>query len=105
MDIRARIMSVIDENEEMTVRNVSLAAGLSDSALHKFLSGSTESITLKTVDKLAEALGVDPVWLAYGEGTPERASDISHILDRLNEEQLAQARRILEAFAGTGTDG
>lgn len=105
MDIRARIRSIIDENADMTVRSVSLAAGLSDSALHKFLTGATDSITLKTVDKLAEALGVDPMWLAYGEGSPERASNVSKLFDRMSEEDRATAIRLLESLARTGTEG
>jgi transcriptional regulator with XRE-family HTH domain len=105
MDIRDRINSIIAENPDMSVRSVSLAAGLSDSALHKFLSGATESLTMKTVDKLAEALGVDARWLAYGEGTPERASEISDIWDRISKDQREQAKRVLEAFTRrTGTD-
>lgn len=104
MDIRARIRSVIDANPEMTVRNVSLAAGLSDSALHKFLTGSTNSLTLETVDKVADALGVDPAWLAYGEGDPERASSVTKIWERIAENQRDVALRILEEFTRTGTD-
>lgn len=104
MDIRARIRAVIADHAGMTVRNVSLAAGLSDSALHKFLTGSTTSLTLDTVDKLAEALGVDPAWLAYGEGTPERATQISAIFDRIAKDDQDKALRVLEAFARTGTD-
>lgn len=104
MDIRARIISIIDSNPEMSVRSVSLAAGLSDSALHKFLTGATESLTLKTVDKLAEALGVDAAWLAYGEGSPERASEITKLWDRIADNQRDLARDVLERFARTGTD-
>ena len=105
MDIRARIRSVIAANPELSVRGVSLAAGLSDSALHKFLTGATESITLKTVEKLAKALNVDERWLAYGEGDPEMAGDIADTWDRIPAEQREQAKRILETFARTGTDG
>ena len=105
MDIRARIRMIIEQSDELTVRSVSLAAGLSDSALHKFLTGATESITLKTVDKLAEALGVDARWLAYGEGDPDRAADIADIWDRIPASQRDQAKRILDTFARTGTDG
>jgi transcriptional regulator with XRE-family HTH domain len=105
MDIRARIVSVINENPEMSVRSVSLAAGLSDSALHKFLSGATESLTLKTVGKLAEALGVDVRWLAFGEGDPDQAGDIADTWERIPQDQRDQARRILETFTRTGTGG
>ena len=105
MDIRDRIRMVIDENPDLTVRGVSLAAGLSDSMLGKFLKGSVESLTLKTVDKLADALGVDPRWLAYGEGDPEPASTINDIWDRIAERDRATARKMLEGLARTGTHG
>lgn len=105
MDIRDRIRAVIAEREGLTVRGVSLAAGLSDSALHKFLTGATDSVTLVTVDKLAGALGVDPRWLAYGEGEPDMATDIGRMFERIPPEQREQAMRILETFARTGTDG
>ena len=105
MDIRDRIKAVIAEKEGLTVRKVSLAAGLSDSALHKFLSGATDSITLKTVEKLASALEVDARWLTYGEGDPELAADVGLIFNRIPEDQREQALRVLEAFARTGTHG
>lgn len=105
MDIRERIKAVIDREPDMTVRSVSLAAGLSDSALHKFLTGATDSITLKTVDKLADALGVDPVWLAYGEGDPDLAADVGRLMERIPENRRSEALAILEVFARTGTDG
>jgi transcriptional regulator with XRE-family HTH domain len=104
-EVRARIRAVIERRDDLTVRSVSLAAGLSDSALHKFLSGATDSLTLKTVNKLADALGVDPVWLAYGEGDPDRAAPIGDTWDRVPLELREQARRVLETFARTGTDG
>lgn len=98
MDIRERIQAVIDRNPELSLRKVSLAAGLSDSMLHKFMKGSTRSLTLETVDKLARALDVDAVWLAYGEGDPERAGEIDALLKRIPDDQREQAMRVLEAF-------
>lgn len=100
MDIRERIRSIIDANPEMSVRSVSLAAGLSDSMLHKFLNGGTDSITLKTVDMLAGALGVDARWLAYGEGEPEAAADIGDIWAKIAERDRGTAKRVLEGFVG-----
>lgn len=105
MDIRDRIRAVIEENPELTVRNVSLAAGLSDSALSKFLKGSVDSLTLKTVGKLADALDVDARWLAYGEGSPERMFDVGDLLSRIDESDMPRVKAILETFARTGTDG
>lgn len=105
MDIRQRIRVTIEADPELSVRGVSLAAGLSDSLLNKFLTGQTDSITIKNLDKVAEALGVDPRWLAYGEGGPERATDIAELWGRIAENDKEQARRVLETFARTGTDG
>ena len=104
VDIRDRIKAVIDAKPGLTVRNVSLAAGLSDSALHKFLTGATDSLTLKTVDKLADALGVDAFWLAYGKGEPEQATDVEKEFNRIAPEQRDQALRVLRSFQRTGTD-
>lgn len=105
MDIRERIRWAIEQNPELTIRNVSLEAGLSDSALHKFLTNQTTDLKLNTVTKLAEALGVDPVWLAYGEGDPEPASDMGALLGKLNEQDRRTVRQLAERFARTGTDG
>lgn len=105
MDIRQRIESVIEARDDLTVRSVSLKAGLSDSALHKFLKGSIQSLTLDTVDKLAKALGVDARWLAYGEGDQDEAGDLGPLLRRIAESDREQVRKILETFARTGTDG
>lgn len=109
MDIRARIQAVIDAKAELTVRNVSLAAGLSDSALHKFLTGATNSMTLETVDKIAEALGVDPAWLAHGVGDPDRAGGVDSALQETWEDiapdQRDQALKVLRTFRRTGTGG
>lgn len=105
MDIRERIRWAIDQKPELTIRNVSLEAGLSDSALHKFLTSQTTDLKLGTVTKLAEALGVDPIWLAYGEGDPEPASDLGDIMRKLSEQDRATVYHLAERFARTGTDG
>lgn len=105
MDIRDRIRAVIAEKDDLSVRSVSLAAGMSDSALHKFLTGATESLKLVNVDKIADVLGVDPAWLAYGEGDRDRATDLAKVWERIAERDREQAMRILETFARTGTNG
>ena len=105
MDMRERILAVIAEKPEMTVRSVSLGAGMSDSMLNKFLKGHTESMTIKNAEKLAAALMVDPQWLIFGEGEPDLAGDIDGLFARIPPDQREQARRVLETFARTGTDG
>lgn len=105
MDMRARIIAVIESKADMSVRKVSLAAGLSDSMLHKFLTGATDSITIKNAEKLATALKVDPRWLIFGEGDPEEASDIANLIRRIPPEWHDKAIAVLEAFARPGTHG
>lgn len=105
MDMRARINVIIERTPGLSVRSVSLAAGLSDSMLHKFLRGGTDSMTIRNAEKLAEALNVDPRWLIFGEGDPDQATDISALFERIPQDQRAQAWRVLETFARTGTDG
>jgi len=105
MDIRKRILAVIEHRPDLTVRSLSLKAGLSDSMLSKFLKGSTDSMTIRNAEKLAEAMDVDARWLIFGEGDPEPAADIAKLLARIPEEQRRQALAVLEVFARTGTDG
>lgn len=105
MDLRDRINSLIDADDKRTVRNVSLKAGFSDSWLDKLLKGGVKSPTLESIEKLAVALDVDPRWLAFGEGSPERYADIGEIVSRLTEQQAEMARQMLQVIARTGTDG
>ena len=58
MSIRDRIKRRIAEMEGETVRNISLKAGMSDSMLHKFLTGQTRSMKVGNLEKVAEALGL-----------------------------------------------
>ena len=105
MNLRARIEATMAERPELTVRNVSLRAGLSDSWLHKLLKGDVRSPTLENIEKLADALEVDPRWLAFGEGDPERYADIGRVIEGLTETQMNLAREMLEIIKRTGTDG
>lgn len=105
MDIRQRILLVIERDPSLSVRRLSLKAGLSDSMLAKFLNGSTDSMTIRNAEKLAEAMNVDPRWLIFGEGEPEQATDIAKMLAKMTEEQREQALAVLAVFARTGTDG
>lgn len=105
MDMRDRIMEVIAKHQDFSVRRISLAAGLSDSMLHKFLTGATDSMTIKNAEKLANALEVDPRWLIFGEGEADQASDITNLIRKIPPEWHDKAVAILEALARTGTGG
>lgn len=93
------------EAKNTSARAVSLKAGLSDSMVHKFLTVQTSSITLETLNKIADALEVDRIWLAYGEGDPDQATEMAKIWEQIAEEDRAQAMRVLRSFLRTGTDG
>lgn len=99
VDIRQRIQSVIDATPGMSPRSVSLAAGFSDSMVHKFLTGQTQSMTLDNVNKLAEALGVTGRWLAYGDGPKKAPPNVIYIYDRIPLDRREQAMKVLETFA------
>lgn len=96
MDLRDRIRAAIAAKEGATVRNVSLAAGLSDSALHKFLTGSTKSITVDSLEGIAKALDVSLRYLMFGD---EDSENVTHIWDRIPARDKERARRILETLA------
>ena len=105
MDIRDRIKAILAENPEMTARSVSLAAGFSDSMVHKFMTGQTRSMTLESLEKLAGALGVNPRWLAFGDAPRELPDNVAYIYDHIPPERRQQALRVLETFADESASG
>lgn len=84
------------------MQNVSLAAGKSSSFLYKFLNpgkgGGIRSITLETCEVLAEALGVNARWLAFGHGPEKRDPKVVYIWDRIPEGDRDLALKVLEGF-------
>lgn len=93
MEVRGRIQQIIDSREDLSVRNVSLSAGMSDSALHKFLTNSTQSMSAQNLEKIAKALGVSFRYLMFGE-----EAEIVEIWDRIPESRRPHARDVLETF-------
>lgn len=104
MDLRDRIREAIDRKPEMTIRNASLKAGLSDSALHKFLSHQTKSITIDNLEKLADALGVSLRWLLFGDPEVENVHFIwDHIPERRRHglsQQTVRTERLKASVTG-----
>ena len=105
MDMRERIKAVIAARPELTVRGLSLAAGMSDSFLGKFLKGQTDSMTIRTAEKLAEAMGVDAQWLIFGEGDPDQATDLAAQIERLSDEHQRIIASLVDQFRRNGTTG
>lgn len=95
MDLRARIQEQIDKHDGMTVRSLSIKAGLSDSALHKFMTGKTKSLTTDNLEKIAAALEMTARELWWGN----EDGKISYIWDHIPDDRKGQALRTLESFA------
>lgn len=100
MDIRTRIQELIDADPALTVRGVSLKAGLGETTLRNFLKGMTLSMTVDNVEKVAAVLGKTSRYLLYGE-----EGEVSYIWDRIPERRRQQALKVLETFAQTGSGG
>jgi transcriptional regulator with XRE-family HTH domain len=105
MDMRHRIQAVISADPNLSVRGVSLAAGMSDSMLDKFLKKKTDSMTLKNAENLAKALGVDFIWLISGEGDATRATEMAQKIERLSPEQKTLVEDLVIQLQRTGTGG
>jgi transcriptional regulator with XRE-family HTH domain len=99
MDLRDRIREKIEESG-LTERSASLAAGLSDSMLNKFLSGQTKSITIDNLEKIAAALETTVRYLLYGE----EGDNVVSIYSRIPEERRKHALEVFETFAAGGGD-
>lgn len=104
MDIRDRIRKVLDERPDLSPRNVSLSAGLSDSMVHKYLTGATRSMTVENLEAIAKALGVSPRWLVFGDGPAEPDGKLVYIWDHIPKRRREQALRVLEAFVDGGSE-
>lgn len=99
MDLRTRIQEEIDKIDGMTVRSLSIKAGLSDSALHKFMTGATKSLTTDNLEKIAGALGMTALQLWRGGGP-----NVEYIWDHIPKRRQAQALQVLRTFAEMGDD-
>ena len=95
MDLRARIQAEIDKRPGMTVRSLSIQAGLSDSALHKFMTGKTKSLTTDNLEKIADALALSVRELWWGDADGK----LSYLFDHIPSERREQAIGVLETFA------
>ena len=98
MDIRSRIKETLDAKPDLSPRSVSLSAGLSDSMVHKFMTGATKSMTVDNLEKIAGALGVSARWLIFGDGSREVSPQLVYIWDHIPAARRDQALKVLEAF-------
>ena len=101
--IQERIKQRLNENPNFTMRSASIAAGFSDSMLHKFLTGQTRSMNVDHLEALDAALGVNSRWLIFGDAPKLAEEKLVSIWDRNPEVNRPQALRVLETFADDGS--
>lgn len=94
MDLRARIRDALEE-KGISATAACKQAGLADTTLTKFLNGRNRSLTVETLEKLADVLDVSLRHLMFGE---PNADNVVSIWDRIPERDRAQARAILKTF-------
>jgi predicted transcriptional regulator len=101
MDVKERIQAIIDSRPDLSVRNVALKAGLSDSLLHKFLSNPEQSMTLRSLEKVAEAMGVTLRYVLFGEHEPVEPVDaeVREIWSGLSTARREEAKELLAVIA------
>lgn len=97
MSIRKRMEQAIASQPGMTYRKLSLEAGLSDSMIHKFMTSSTQSMSIDKLISVADVLGVDPRWLIFGETIAP--DSVVNIWDKIADADKPRALAILKTFA------
>jgi len=85
MHVRERIRRFIDARSDLSYTSVAEGAGLSNSALQKFLSGKTKSMTLDNIESVAKAMGAPLRWVIFGDDpeAPEQWTPRAETLNRL----------------------
>lgn len=58
------------EKKGLTAEQLAHAVGLKTRASISKMETGAQSVSLELTEKLADALGVRPAWLAYGDGEP-----------------------------------
>jgi transcriptional regulator with XRE-family HTH domain len=75
------------EGAGMSIADLARALGVTYQAVSKVLKGTTNSLTAANNDKAAKLLGVNPGWLAIGEGLPvasEVLPSVAHAMSELS---------------------
>lgn len=95
MDTRQRLRKLIEQSDTLTFVSVSIRAGLSDSAVHKYCTGRTQSMTTDNLAKVAKSAGVSLRWLLFGE----EESPVVSVFERIPADRRQQAIDLLESMA------
>lgn len=73
------------EGAGMSIADLARALGVTYQAVSKVLKGTTNSLTAANNDKAAKLLGVNPGWLAIGEGLPVASEGLPSVAHAMSE--------------------
>lgn len=85
MDYSDRLKLAMTE-AGVSISDLARSLGVTYQAVSKVVKGASNSLTAANNDKAARALGVDPGWLATGEGSPAISKDSEKPLAHLASE-------------------
>lgn len=88
-----RLRQALDRSGK-SARAASIEAGLSPRFIADLFAGAKDSVSTKNAEKLSEALGVSPEWLAFGRGDIEEAVIVSDDVAEVAEEIDFWARKL-----------
>jgi len=83
----------------MTQQQVADACGVTDGAVSAWEKGVAAGIIAETLFSVADALRVDPRWLATGQGQPSSLPDIAASLGELPAEQQEAVRALIRSLS------
>ena len=82
----------------LTQQQLGDACGVTDGAVSAWENGVTAGIIAETLFSVADALRVDPRWLATGEGSASSLSDVARSLGELPVEQQEAFRALIRSL-------
>lgn len=86
----------------ISARRLSIVAGLSPSMVFHIEKGLIVDPGLKTINQIAQSLGVSLDWLVNGQSESPRGEEIAVAFAR---SQVRSRHQSEDAFAATGTEG
>lgn len=103
--LKERIKLLMTAEELEKPYSFATRVGLSKGTFTGIWVEGRTSLQKKTIDKIAEATGANPVWLMTGEGEPLKAWESSQKIDQPRTEYLIEEIRVKEKHPDNGDSG
>ena len=95
-----KLQAVIDQDENLTVAGLAVKAGLDNSTIRQLLSGKIETPTLRTANKICEALGTTYEVFMSNAQTPAEKEIVRLVMllpDDLRQKLISYGQGLLAA--------